>query len=409
MKRCILFYPASEEGYWSLGLNEDGSLYAPLACRSLEAVKLLQLDVKTWVILSTARASLFELALPRLSEAKARQAIPYALEEELSQSLDELHFAFDPMFYENGSYLVVTIEKEFLRQAIDFFAENDFQYQLLSLDWFALEAGESCFFETHYLIKASDFKGAMPASFLSLYLERSKDVLRCYLFKDESLTKENKEAESKEDASLNEALSQMDESVLPITHDKIAYIKENEISKVWLAQRLQKTKLLNLCQGEFQKKENAGLKHWFYAALGMSALWLLTLVLTQISSFYSFQKEIAKTDQAIAEVYRQFFPEAKQVISPKFRVSQWLKNTPFSMDLTFWLLLDKLSAVFEEQPVRLERLDFHAKTLSLQVWASNFQALEAFQAALEKTKMQVKPHQVLSQGDKVLGQLELSL
>ena len=142
LSTCFLFAKHLDaDGCLSIRLNTFGEEEAPLQKRTAAELLMLQENARTIVVLPTASASLHVLTLPWLSERKAREAIPFALEEVIAQPVSEVHFAFDKAHYSNGQYLVVAIDAAFLSQCIGLLDELDIDFDVLTLDWFALKPG----------------------------------------------------------------------------------------------------------------------------------------------------------------------------------------------------------------------------------------------------------------------------
>ncbi len=148
---------------------------------------MLQENARTIVVLPTASASLHVLTLPWLSERKAREAIPFALEEVIAQPVSEVHFAFDKAHYSNGQYLVVAIDAAFLSQCIGLLDELDIDFDVLTLDWFALKTGEVFVAEDRVLMAMNTFKGALSVNLAQRYLNQSEELFHGFLFENSML------------------------------------------------------------------------------------------------------------------------------------------------------------------------------------------------------------------------------
>ena len=102
MNTCFIFADSLDDNSaFCLVLDEDGNITAPLSMRTFDEIQIIQANAITTVILPTRVVTLHRLELPWLSESKARTAIPYALEEQLAQNVNTLHFAFDKSYHKN--------------------------------------------------------------------------------------------------------------------------------------------------------------------------------------------------------------------------------------------------------------------------------------------------------------------
>ena len=74
---------------------------------------------------------------------------------------------------------------------------------------------------------------------------------------------------------------------------------------------------------------------------------VISLLLVNAINLYLVNKQTQKIDDQIAVIYHEFFPGAKQVISPKFRIMQLLKNNNAEDQNRFWFLLNQFAKVIK--------------------------------------------------------------
>lgn len=363
----------------SLKLNDDGQSLAPAEQRNFEDIRALQADAKTTVVMPANQASIFSLQLPRLSEKKARQAIPYALEEQLSEPLDALHFAFESLHSEPHSYLVVVIEKLKMEQLIETLKTKGLTFNAITLDWFALNEHESCLTTDQLLVYQEDYKGALSLNLAEHYLKNPQ--AGTYL----SFSDSNKSLTTLEFEALDE----------PCVN--------------WLAHRLQRKKPMNLCQGEYQQQEEGEFWHrrgyqWLAA---LAALWLLFMIVADLFNIHQLNQNIAQIDKKIEVIYKEFFPDAKQVISPKFRISQIIGEGSESKQGKFWSLLSQLSNALAKSDAQIEKLTYQNDRLNMTLACPDFASLERLENQLKQLQLKVKKTQAASRDKQVIATLEL--
>ncbi len=381
MTTCFLFSEyLHEEGCLSLTLKDDGAMDAPAQQRSFEDIKKLQENASTVVVAGTEQASILEVELPWLAEKKARAAIPFALEDELAQSVNSLHFAFDRQHYRNNRYLVVVFDKQDLQQLIEKLRTESIGFDLITVDWFALHENEMCLTEDKLLIHQKEYKGALSLELADIYLKKAEQA-NAYYFND-----------SKPPLSL-------------ANFDKI-----DAQSFHWLAKRLQDTKPINLCQGEFQQAEQGTqfIKKGYQLLAILAGVWLLMVILTDLITVHFLNQEISEVDNKIEVIYKEFFPQAKQVISPKFRISQLLGDGDKTAGLQLWQLLNSVSKSMQDNSIRLEQLTYQNNRLSITLASDDFASLERFENRLKQQQLKVNRTQAATQDNKVLATLELT-
>lgn len=380
MTTCFLFAEEfSEQACLSLCLDDSGQVVAPLAMRSIEEFKLLQKNAQTIVVLPAELSGLYEVELPWLGERKARAAIPFALEEQLAQSVATLHFSFDREHYQKNRYLVAVIDKPFL---MDLMAKLDgfgLEFDCITLDWFALHEQEVCITNKGLLIHEERFKGALSIDVASTYLENASKDIQVLRFKD---------------------------SVSKLKANKVKTLKTDYYT--WIAERLLNASAINLCQADLQHDNRQQLAfYWYKACAIVLAVLLVCGILMKAMQVQLLNTRIAKVDKDIATVYQVFFPGASHVISPKFRINQLLKGSGQTSPL--WYLLDKLARVNDKALVTIQDMRFQGKGLVMTLKSKNFTDLETLQSRLRNEKIKVTQLQASSHDQHVLATLELAL
>lgn len=385
MSTCFLFAEhINENGCLSLVLKQE-EIIAPLQQRNFIEIKILQENnTRTLIIAPSNCFSFHWVELPSLSTRKARAAIPFALEDKLAQSLDSLHFSFEQAHYQNGHYLVAVADKNFLQNLIKQLTTQGIKFANLTADWFALEPQEIAVMPNYLLINNEIFTGALSQDLAPLFLQKLTETSAvCYQFPDSPC------------------------ALIPNCREMKDQL---ESSYLWLGKRLQHCKAGNFFHGELVKhgsQENNS--RWYKIALTMSLMWFLSFILLNTHKLYALHKEIAAVDSQIATIYRQFFPNAQQVISPKFRINQLLKMQANSSDLIFWQLLDKLANAFNPHFHSIEQLQFQNQTMFINLATKDFAKLEELQMQLQQEKLKVKQTQAYTRDKQVLSTLELSL
>lgn len=372
----------NETGCVSVRLETDGSIGAPLEYRTVEDIKKLQLASSTIIIVSTAHCGLHQVELPWLGEAKARAAIPYALEEHLAQKLSTLHFAFDREHHQNNRYLVAVIDRTYLANLMSQLTEMGIEFDEITLDWFALELGDICVTSSIVLCHDDRFQGALSFDVANTYLNTQLKSTPVLTFIDSP------------SAWHHSGNTAVDSPFL-----------------LWVAERLVKKPRLNLCQGEFRHvhKEEFSRK-WIKISLLMVAFWLMTVMGIHVINLVRLNHQIRQLDEDIAVVYRQFFPNAQQVISPRFRISQLLKSGQSTQSsMVLWQLLDKFDQAVKLNELTIEQLNYKDKVLSVTLNGRDFNVLENLSERLKRAHVRVAQTQATSRKHGVTAIMELRL
>ncbi|QRN03298.1 general secretion pathway protein GspL [Legionella sp. MW5194] len=369
----------TDEGCVSLVIGQDNQVVQSRAERRFEDIRQLQSGTKTVVVLQATQFTFHSVQLPWLGDKKARAALPYALEDQLAQNVDELHFAFDRHYYSEGRYLVVVTDRTCLLAIIQHFKGNGIDFDALTVDWFALNPHETCILPEYSLIHSDHFRGALTKDLQDLLPKSSEQKI--YFFTD-----------------------------TPTEDIPAEALAADKQSHEWLAGRLLQNKPFDLLQGPLTHgSAKTSLKYWLIAAAAMVLLWVTSLIAVNWIKLQELNTKIAAIDSQIAVIYRQFFPEAKQVISPRFRITQYLKSNQGTQEQPFFVLLNKLAAAIKGSTLQIEQVRFQNMTLQVSLSTSDFASLEALQNRLKSDKVSVKQNQASTVEDKVVSTLELTL
>lgn len=378
MDTCFLFTQYLDtNGCFCLKITSNGELSATPAQRSFAEIKKIQAESATFIVETTTRATLIDLELPWLPDRKARVAIPYALEDKLAQSVEELHFAFDKLRYYDKHYLITVIDKQRIKSLMQTLDEHGIEFESVTLDWFALEPQDIIVSDATLLINNDDFKGALSGELALSYIKNHP---------------------------LNEVIFFQDSKIIPDT----SIIKNSLDSYTWIAQKLLKTKPVNLCQGEMLHGNTSDwIKKGYQLAGILCGIWLISILLVNAITLHSLNKQTDTIDKQIEVIYHEFFPDAKQVISPKFRISQLLGTNSADSQTRFWFLLNQFSKVMKDNEIAIEQLRFQNKTLSVTLVSNDFASLENLENKLKQSQLNVKQTQASTRDQHVVATLEL--
>lgn len=380
---CFIFVKyLTEEGCLCLTINEQGDIVTPLQQRNFTDIQLLQANAQTTVVAPAEQFSFHRIALPWLPDKKARAAIPYALEEKLAENVENLHFSFDRQYYEHGHYLVAVCTKQYINELMTTMHQTSIDFHTLTVDWFALNNNDVCITNQGLLVHDNGvFCGFLNSELAPLYLQGIDATHNLYGFTD------------------------TDSHLLPANTTVI-----DETFLTWVSLRLQKTIGLNICQGQLhQKGHHKATQYWSIAATIMTSLFLISWLSIHLITLHNLNTHIKNTDKKIAVIYHQFFPEAQQVISPRFRIEQLIKSTKNEGNNAFWLLLNEFSLATQKIDTTIEQLRYQNQQLQVMLVSKDFNTLETLQNYLQQAQIKVKQSQAASRDNHVLGTLELTL
>ncbi len=377
MSTCFLFikeYPSECVSCVRASETKEPLLVETLAWTEIAA---WQKTDKTMIVLTAERCGLFDVALPKLSMAKLRAAIPYALEEKVAQNVSEMHFALDDSA--KASRLVVAIDASWFRMLIDALHAANIQFEGVTLDWFALKTNEACLTKTSFLVHDEDFKGALSIDALDVYFKRCAEKPTIYAFKNSMAVDSN----------------------LPVVR-----IQVND--EAWIAERLQEHPWINLCQGVFAPRHQK--QTWIFGPY-LSALLLgcvlLLLVVNPLIQIHGLNRQLLVLDKEIATIYKDFFPKATEVLQPELQIKQWIRQHAGADEDSFWHVLNQLAHVIELKTMTIKKLNFNDQVFLVSLDAQSFEVLNKLQQDLKKAGLVVKQIQAKLQHGQVVATLEL--
>jgi len=355
---CYLFveYHTVKLGY--AARVEDGVVVSVLIDKQWDAVKEFQKNSATVVVLSTLDVSLHPVVLPKLNQRKKRAALPYLLEDTLADAVADLHFAYDDALWPGW---VLVIQKHYLQDLIDELKRHAIAFDKVTIDWFALAEDETALISDAALINTHEFKGALQRA-------------------------------------------------IAVSQFSVENLQNNLKTYDWLAERLSHVPAINLCQAEFQQSsEKKSLKTSYQWASYLLLACLLSLLALPLLEIRQLNSQTQQLDSKIALLYQQFFPGATSVTSPEFRIRQWLKGKEGLGVSDFWLILQRLSQMYDPKKLTIHHMRYTQKKLLLNISSPNFQALEQVQRGLEKLAVKVNRTKAVSKPKAVEATLELQL
>lgn len=184
MSECLTVRLSSEQEtsiLWSVWSNQEQDV---IASGELETIQ--QLDQLTQyatgrrvvVLLSASDVLLTEVDIPAGSARQFESMLPYLMEDEIAQDVDELHFSI--MAKRANRAYVCALEKQWLNDIIDQFAAQDMEIAQVLPDVLALPTSEekACALQlpNTWLLRFDDYLGVgLESDWLTLYLNHRVD------------------------------------------------------------------------------------------------------------------------------------------------------------------------------------------------------------------------------------------
>jgi general secretion pathway protein L len=371
MRETLLLRADSVAGdHWSwLRLGEDGQPRGGRRAGALAEAAAEAAGLRVVVVVAGEECLLTVAQVPGRSRQKLLRAVPYALEEQLSDEVENLHFALGDALPEGG-WPVAVISRRHMDELTAAFAGAALDVQQLVPEQLAIPRAEdeisALVSDGMTLVRSSACGGyAVDTENLGtlLALQAGESPPRLHLF-------------------IREGLSP------PETDD---YGAETVID-TWagnpldlLASGLQE-RSINLLQGDYSRT-GSWAQLWkpmrATVALLLAAL-LVNFVVTGVE-YFRLGKESGRLHAEIEQIFRKALPDAKRVVDPRAQMQQQLEKLQHTAgaDNSFLALLGKAGPVLHEtQGVEIASISFRAGRLDVDLKIGNLQQLDQLKQSL---------------------------
>ncbi len=333
------------------------------------------------VVVHSQAILLAEAVLPSLSAYRLQQALPYALEEQVLDELDLLHFAPGPRDKSQGKTPVAIVKKTLVNDWLQFFQDKGLRPDQLVPAVFTLPYQENLW---QVLIEGNTatVRMGLYAGFSS-ELENLETLLSLKL----------QEVVNKPEKLLVycDKKSSFTFSTLKLPVETLTLTPEQKL--MLAAETLNQFPPLNLLQGAFASKRKLWIaeknKRAFRLGAYALSIWLGLILLSHLGSLLILSFERHHLRSQIAEIYQRHFPNTETPLDPRGRLEVKLKKALAQSEknrLFQWLgYLAKSTA-----SVRIQSFSFQNQQLSLELLAASFASLDEFILSLKAQGVEVK-------------------
>lgn len=354
------------------------------------------------------------LSVPTKSQRALRSAVPYMLEDELAQDVDQLFFAYSNFAHDSDEHncFVAVVERAQMQLWQTWLAEADIQTKTIQPDVLAMPYVEGQWSaialqvasaQTQIIVRQNEWQG------FTLDSEAWQFMLQHVIAQpsDDNTQQQNE--------IIINAYSDLPNLEDATSQRGLTLIKaQEELPLALFAQHCHKVKF-NLLQGEFKIKErrSKNVNNWLWAA-GIAVCALLLNVGYKSALLWQLSSQQAQVEQQIISRYKKAFPRAKRVRIGTIKSQLNRKITQLggnSDQAGFLAMLSKVQPAFAKVPeLKPESLKFDGKRqeLRLQAIANDYQHFERFKSALNAANLTVKQGAQNNQGEQVTGSFSIS-
>jgi len=348
--------------------------------------------------------TLTKAAIPTRSHQRALKAIPYALEDQLINDVETLHFAHGDK-RPDDAIPVAVIDQQRMRDWLKTSREMDIKLDavipdVLSLplhgqDWSILIQGDTALVRTGTQSGFSfDCENLTQALNLALVETSGPKPERMHLYLSDNLIP----------VGLLELFKQKE-----IECEQIQ-LSENPIKL--LQQGYQSNQSLNLLQGDYrpQSRYLSLLKPWRTPAI-LIAIAILVEVLFMVVQNSSLNSRLSALQTQQTTLFKTTFPEIKRVQDPVLQMQQklsQLRQTLGSRGHTFAdLLASSVKALGLNKGTRITGIKFQKGTLELELELKSLSDLDPVKQQLGKQNLNVEVLSANASGERVSARLRI--
>lgn len=376
MRNTLLLRPDSiEDDAWRwLRLSDDAGPQGSIHAGSLANAAAEADGLRVTVLVPGAECLLSQVKIPGRNRQKLLRAVPFALEEQLSDEVENLHFAVGKPLAD-GALPVVVISRNYMQQLMDAVAEAGLDVQQVISELQAVPVAEN---EISVLLDGE------------IALVRSGPVSG-YIADSENLGLLLAAEPRDEEAPLPILrLLLREHSLLP---DTDAYAAETQVQQfagdpLTVFARGLDASAINLLQGAFSRTGEwlRIMQPWRATAALLLAGVLVSIVVMGID-YVRLGSENERLRAQIEDSFRSALPGVTRIVNPRVQMQQHLDQVLRNQDSGggFLGLLARSGTVFKDmQGVEVQGVTFRAGRLDVDLTVSNLQLLDTLKQNLSQ-------------------------
>jgi general secretion pathway protein L len=168
---------------------------------------------------------------------------------------------------------------------------------------------------------------------------------------------------------------------------------------------------LNLLHGDYRLNASSqSFRHLWRWPVGLLVLWIIMLAISSATKYFYLAHEQQQLTTKISALYREVYPQATSIISPRLRIEKELSQSGGSHhELMFLNLLTIAGQTLQQFPsIHLKALSFNDNQMTLNIDTNNFKSLEQFSGRLQQQGLTVKQNAVNREDQKVIASILLN-
>ena len=362
-------------------------------------------ELKGWRLLAIIPSSEFFLTkveIPAKNRQRLIQAIPFTLENDLTEEIDQLHFAHDAKA--SNSVPIVVVSRERLSAWLERLKAHD-------LNPLGLYPGTLClpftpgnwsiFLGKDLSLVRSEVNFGFTADTSSLptllhqaLTEASAKPEHFDLFLENGVTEE-------------QTLSLLEDLEIPLRVSPY----EGDLTTL-LADNLDEKHTLNILQGDYKQIDKKSLKwrRWLPAA-GLFFAFMGVHLITTLLDYAKYEQQGRALSAEINQTFRQAFPEIKRIVDPKIQMQQQLNlletGGQENQGDFLSLLAQPADIIQQSGENHIESISYRDGQLDLKLILKDLQSLDAMKKKIESQNLLVEIRSANASGSQITSHLRI--
>jgi general secretion pathway protein L len=357
--------------------SEEGNILQTIMHGELKNIAAAIQGAEVTIVIPAQDVLLTQTTLPKLSRHKLRQALPFALEDQLIDDVSELHFAVAD-YQDDGTIPVAIISKAKMQTWIS--ALKDLKIEPLAM---------------------------MPAT---LALPLHENQWEIFSFDNINIARTGKYSGLAADNNMLNMLLDL-KFKEQTQHETINITRSTAPEKMILekmAQDVISLPFINLLQGEFPaKRKTTQTKNVWKFAGYCAAAWIALAFFSNIISFFILHSQSSNVEDKINAIYHRNFPHANSIVAPRERMETKLKEmTSATQKNNFLSLLATVGqSLTKTNGIHLQNLDYRNGIMTLDVSSATYDNLDSLTRNLNASGLNVKQQNSAITGTQVKATL----
>lgn len=384
--------------HWVL-LDAVGAIESHPESGSLEAAATAARGRQVIALAPTVDVALLSAHIPTQSRQRTQRAVPYALEDQLADDVDRLHFALGQRDG-SGRLAVAVVTLEQMGGWLDELTAVGLDVEQIYPEALALPLEDNAW---TVLIEGDAFavRTARQGGFAG-------DLDNLPVLLQAALTEAGDAAPPKLLVYSAEAPVALVEPALEIENRPL------DNTTALLATALREKDAIGLRSGPFVRRRSGGggLINWRRWQLAASLLIAWALISTGVALLqqWRLERQSAQLQAEIEQVYRSAFPGATRVVNPRTQMESRLQTLrKQGGDSGLLTLLQKIGPILTAEPgVELTALSYRNGDLDIELYARTLQSLDQLTQRLGGLGgIKVELRGATTQGERVQGRLRI--